>query len=922
MTTPSWESLKPLQSGNESDVEVALVLPLLGLLGYRTDDIASKHPVIFQEGRKGRHNEADFAIFNGRGRSRDDALLVVEAKRPGESADAGAAQAHSYAANLGAPLFLLLDGQRLVVWQVQVSGESLIVVNDHLSNLLTLRPDLEALLGRDALVSYKKSLRRKPAIEFGFDTSAYISAELERFSGHSSIDRRLSIGNTSIVNSRDLPKTFRDGFIVAAPSGYGKTTLGHSLACTQFTNHTPAARLPVHVWLPDVVRSQSSLLEFGAERIRVHCPQISFAVLLEIARKSGVFIIGDGLDRLSLEELEVLARDIRNLRRDMKLVGIALFTRSIAPLEVELPLLTLKEFDEDEQQAVVLQRLGDRNALTFWHLLPTSFRSLVAVPLILDRLLQSYVASRTVPSKLPDLFESWLTDIWGHAHANSSVRRNRLRTALTRIAWAGRERPQSPAGALAALADARLDEELFDELAQLAAINVTTYSVELPHEALSDYLRACFILDDDARLANALPTLHGSSNSWLPVLLIALTSDDLRQASIWESIANCSLFTLLDSIRFRPDLSRANLSRAAEPVGRQLLEEFAWSFDKCLAKFSALRANAISALTRCPVAQEGGFVLTGMLSQDKEVLDWAIEASSSSVINIGPVEFGTRVRQAIWLHRSGMRTDSGRLIGAKQAFEALSLALQSRRVRGRGLFVEERLLSRLAYLRTRISGLGGPIEYDLREVERLLEPHRDAEVSLDRERGYPVSEVIDDAQTMRIANPKLRAWWGADLSPEGTPLNNEAAARLFNEKYLRVLHIYREICEESLSEHASSLSMYRAGPIRWRVQWQDGSAASTHWRPVADWSAAGAELVEKVDWTVNDGTLVAELQRLGRYVGGSLRLGRWSMRASFDRHHGYKAIEGETAVLGEVFEWLESDLRALFARLPQREGAG
>jgi hypothetical protein len=89
-----WSDIAGKDLRGEGNVELRLVIPLLHALGYEDDDIDSKYPVIFQEGRLGRKPEADFVCFHGPLHNRDTSLLVVEAKRPGEE-DGGIAVEHS-----------------------------------------------------------------------------------------------------------------------------------------------------------------------------------------------------------------------------------------------------------------------------------------------------------------------------------------------------------------------------------------------------------------------------------------------------------------------------------------------------------------------------------------------------------------------------------------------------------------------------------------------------------------------------------------------------------------------------------------------------------------------------------------------------------------------------------------------------------
>lgn len=225
MTIHSWAQLAGAAAANEATVELQLVLPLLELLGYDKEDIAPKHSIIFQEGRKGRPHEADFAIFSGEGRSKADALLIVEAKKAGESLSDARQQAESYAANVGAPFLLCTNGEIIEVWQIQLAGASERVVTGQVSCILSLQPQLEALLRKEAAVEYKRQIQRPSLPDKGPDLTFYLKQQLEAFKNHG-IERRLKFGPSTTIMSGELLSRYGKGFVVEAPSGFGKSTLG------------------------------------------------------------------------------------------------------------------------------------------------------------------------------------------------------------------------------------------------------------------------------------------------------------------------------------------------------------------------------------------------------------------------------------------------------------------------------------------------------------------------------------------------------------------------------------------------------------------------------------------------------------------------------------------------------------------------
>ena len=232
--TDFWDELPVSNFANEAEVEFRLIEPLLRALGFESEDIAPKFRVIFQEGRGGRPHEADFVCFSGPLRNKDTSLLVVEAKRPGESLSDAKTQGESYAANLRAPLLALTNGETFEIWQTQLTSESICLLNEPVSGLLQHRSTIERTLSKAAIIAYCRSLASKTILEASQDFGTYETVELKRISSRlNSIDRTLKRidapgSNGSIAASRMLVE-FPGGAVVCGPSGYGKTTLASRL---------------------------------------------------------------------------------------------------------------------------------------------------------------------------------------------------------------------------------------------------------------------------------------------------------------------------------------------------------------------------------------------------------------------------------------------------------------------------------------------------------------------------------------------------------------------------------------------------------------------------------------------------------------------------------------------------------------------
>ena len=107
-------------------------------------------------GRKTK-TEADFVLFNGLNRSRDNALMVVEAKNTGKKIGDYIGQARSYAMFLGTPYFLVTNGDDIRVFLYRSPIESDVEVfkstRMHISSTFQ---SLYNLVSKKAIVEYKR----------------------------------------------------------------------------------------------------------------------------------------------------------------------------------------------------------------------------------------------------------------------------------------------------------------------------------------------------------------------------------------------------------------------------------------------------------------------------------------------------------------------------------------------------------------------------------------------------------------------------------------------------------------------------------------------------------------------------------------------------------------------------------------------
>lgn len=142
---------------SEKEVEIRFILPLLERLGYSEDDRADGYPVEIYEGVRKTTKEADFVLFDGRNRSKDNALLVIEAKAMGKKLHDYIGQARTYSIWLGTPYYLVTNGEEIRVFLYRSPIESDVeVFTGSRKDLRETFRNLYNLISKRAIIEYQK----------------------------------------------------------------------------------------------------------------------------------------------------------------------------------------------------------------------------------------------------------------------------------------------------------------------------------------------------------------------------------------------------------------------------------------------------------------------------------------------------------------------------------------------------------------------------------------------------------------------------------------------------------------------------------------------------------------------------------------------------------------------------------------------
>ncbi|MBX4261938.1 NACHT domain-containing protein [Clostridium estertheticum] len=301
---------------NEAEVETKILLNIFKLLGFTHNDRADKIAVEMYFGREKKIKVADFILYNGTDRSAQCALIAVETKRIGESLDGAENQVISYSAWVGAPYYMVCNGEKLLISRnnPQSINVEKVLIDIDFDVVNSFANKTKVLINKeriDYLNTYYPKIEMLPSAEF---FSEYLSKLKGRFSYHSQIIKPLSSDEELDIY---LPITIVEGLkkfnideltnkvindqkvmLIEGPPGCGKTTI-----CSRLTTHLIeqicSKRLdivPIYISLRDKVPTNTfNAFEFSCKQLGVRVFQEIYKNKIE---ESSIIIILDGLDEI------------------------------------------------------------------------------------------------------------------------------------------------------------------------------------------------------------------------------------------------------------------------------------------------------------------------------------------------------------------------------------------------------------------------------------------------------------------------------------------------------------------------------------------------------------------------------------------------------------------------------------------------
>ncbi|WP_158510990.1 type I restriction enzyme HsdR N-terminal domain-containing protein [Paraburkholderia caribensis] len=907
---------------NEATVELRLVLPLLHSLGYNIADIASKHPIRIQDGRASTVKYADFVVFDGPVHVEDNALFVVEAKRPGEPLEPARRQAESYALRARALVFVVTDGRTLEVWQYRRTGKSELVLACEVKHVAASRAPLEACLGREVLKAYRASIREPSIKAIAIDLSAYEDAEIDRLAGAGAAISRTLL--TTEFPSEGSKPTHTDSSISFGPMTviFGSSGMGKSRVCALLNQQALLQRrlfsdrpVPVAIYLPDVAVTPGGIRQFAFARIAAHCPHFKSSIFDEMLRTSGLDLFCDAFDRVQSGGRETLERDMRLLLRDSPATRLTIFSRQSAAPQIDADVFFLQPLNRSQQDALEeavwpaseTSTSGPRRMPIMSLLLPDFLRRLAGSPLVFARLVLFYAKHQKLPTDLAELFDFWLGETL-RRREHKPTAYSMLVDAATVIALETWDGAAKASAIMKALATQAIPSASLDTLVELGTVIESDGRFEVEHEALADFLRAQSIVHRPGwNPTTDIPANRLDSDAFFPVLLAALTTDLEQQRTLLTRLTVLGFDGYLNAVRFRGNAFRQLAHHASGAIESHFAREMVDSFMATASRFfphllpdligtsTGSRSTNLQARVEMPPKRTTvGFAL---------YCDDAPPDQNDTLIG-GREDFGSQ----------------GREIGLYVLQRALGQLIERSCLTGGPVWHQERLLGRLRVLL--IAGTGIETSLDFRKQRQYWNQYK-GEIFVcslfNRHYEIAVDDMLADLDVLEGAGgTEAAVWWNPDNGNSWWLRDWDESDEALRQYIMRIDAAYAEVVASNFTEVAGTLSTNLVLPRAWDVYFQprhDGRRnwVTAIWHPVERCADVNVKVfrgpapkeLTRFDSAWFDET-TAKLRSLNRrfhtiaYHSGAVP--SFSGRAPTGRH------DGKTAVLREVCQRLQTEL--------------
>lgn len=909
-----------LAFNNEAEVERRFVCPLLQALGYAPHDIASQVSVTFKQGaKKGRPFQADFVAYAGAEHSLTTSLMVVEVKAFKASLADAKEQAESYAYALRAPVLLITNGCSLEVWQTRQAGESELIFESHVTDLLKQRPELERLIAKQALVKFVEGLKQT-TLTGAADFTEYKHAELTRLQQRA-VPRRLLAEAGVEVSSTSLLEAYGEGALIVAPSGYGKTVLSRQLVMDAI--HAGLCNLQaidaVDVPLFDFSSLGGDLLDFIYQRIKAHQPEITLAGMKQSIQAHGITLVCDGFEYVPEHARKNVESQIGLFRRDYPRVQTFIFSRSSVVLRSSLPCLKLTKLNHQEQREVTISVMGKAFPFTG---MPHVLTELSEVPLLLRLIIDFFVENSAFPSRLNELFEQWLSHL-RDAVASTPTDRVHFDNALLLIASMGLQRRMSASQVLKAIETSGAHAGIFDKLVSSGALLYRGTSVGFAHDALADYLHARALMDlPDGEVQGAIATVTIQADSLLPVMMILLAQTPESCALVWQK---------LEALPIRRYVEIARICKGAgEP-----------EHDNAQA-FLTGTLNTVEAMLNRYFPEVKGLLKTALVYSQLPVRDLAIEGGIDPEqpwiflyrLNASRIQAPRVMQQPpsdhSWvrhldLKNTRLNLNGGHYAAAQAIKSAVYEMVRQQNLRGGALLANERSLSRLRYLDS-IRVLSVTPEHSLSENLACLRPLCDAIVPArgHNQVAFSIRSLIDDLERLQREGWQKLEWWWLPLWGNEDQIYEqpERVKAYLDAHFARASALYLEIVNTSFGCVAKAFSYFNLMPFRREaIVFGEPHERSLNWYWVPVEHATQAATVCWFEHEVGDGLfnnaatrdhIAYELIRLQRSLSAMYTTGGGGAFPAPDLRFQGQQYSFETPTLTEAMSMIKSDIEGLF----------
>lgn len=413
------EQIKKENIIQETEVRSKIVIPLLDLLEYPSENIAEEYPVYGKDSRKDLNTKlADIIIFRENNANNfrkkdgiewvmDNSLIVIELKKPGEDLEDAKYQATFYAMWTRCIIYVITNGEDIVIYSLKNYVSDKLLFNDKIINLDKSWQELNQVLNYKNVVRIKEeeslNINSQNLIYLDYcknklnENNNYLTEGINRFlKKNNDIYNIGSLMNLTTDSSekieyKELLKENR--IIVIGNVGIGKTYLLKLIELELLSKYVKEENnaIPIIIDAKGWKKNYDSIEEATYNVLKYNFSNISLDSIRRKIITGEYILLVDGIDEIK-KERKTFIDEIINLCKGMntRIICTCRNNNYFGELDEYLKRYNLDELTDEQIREYIKKNIGEHECYKIYEIENKEIKELMKNPLLLSMIVFVY----------------------------------------------------------------------------------------------------------------------------------------------------------------------------------------------------------------------------------------------------------------------------------------------------------------------------------------------------------------------------------------------------------------------------------------------------------------------------------------------------------------------------------------------------